>query len=137
MFRYVPGEQLTEQCKIYYSEKWKKNIYTNIGGDAAAAVVVAGADDHGDDDNHSGGGGGDYDDGDNGNKDNAALVLSEKELYLACWRWFSRRILQGPPKATWRQLLYFSQFSRFSRFQLYFDEVFFFVCNLLRTALDL
>ena len=78
MFRYVPGEQLTEQCKIYYTEKWKKNIYTNIGGDAAAAVVVAGADDHGDDDNHSGGGGGgggDYDDGDNGNKDNAALVL--------------------------------------------------------------
>ena len=77
MFRYVPGEQLTEQCKIYYSEKWKKNIYTNIGGDAAAAVVVAGADDHGDDDNHSGGGGGDYDDGDNGNKDNAAWVLGE------------------------------------------------------------
>ena len=67
MFRYVPGEQLTEQCKIYHSEKSKKNICTNIGGDAAAAVVVAG-----DDDNHSGGGGGDYDDGDNGNKDNAA-----------------------------------------------------------------
>ena len=79
----------------------KEEYISNIGGDAAAAVVVAGADDHGDDDNHSGGGGGgDYDDGDNGNKDNAALVLSEKELYLACWRWFSRRILQGPPKAT-------------------------------------
>ena len=75
-------------------------MYTNIGGDAAAAVVVAGAHDNDDDANHSGGGGGDYDDGDNGNKDNAARVLSEKELYLACWKWFSRRILQGPPKAT-------------------------------------
>ena len=38
-------------------------------------LFFAGADDNGDDDNHSGGGGGDYDDGDIGNKDNAAWVL--------------------------------------------------------------
>ena len=49
LFRYVPGEQLTEQCKIYHNEEWTKEyIYTNIGGDAAAAVGVAGADDDGD-----------------------------------------------------------------------------------------
>ena len=62
--------------------------------------------------------------------------MHENELYLAYWKLFSRRILQRPPKAdNSSTCLSFPVFHVV--LQLYFDEVFFFVCNLLRTALDL
>ena len=115
---------LLSNAKYITMRNEQKNIYTHIGGDAAAAVGVDGADD----------------DGDNGNKDSAqsSLRCMRMNYIWLAGSYFHEGFCKGhlkPLEDNSSTCLSFPVFHIV--LQLYFDEVFFFVCNLLRTALDL